>query len=125
GSKGVQYAFQGRREVIVAGTALRIQIGGNGGLDKKLLVKGFELHQQLGQPDQCLIDVTTEDFQRPTISSLFGQSLTATAELEAGSHEIFAGFIVGAAQEHQLYGGWALSVEAVSQSAKLMWSHRE
>jgi uncharacterized protein involved in type VI secretion and phage assembly len=103
---------------------LHVQISGEDGLNKKLLVKGFELHQQIGQPDVCFVDVTTEDFSRPDISSLFGKSITATANMESGATDIFSGFIIGATEEHQLYGGWALSLEGASQSAKLMWSRR-
>jgi type VI secretion system secreted protein VgrG len=109
----------------VAGSSvLRVTIGG-GVPNEKVLVKTLELHQQLGEHNICFIEFTTEDLSTIKLDALFGQSLVVVVKDGNQMVEIFNGFVVGASQEQQLYGGWSVTVEGASQSIKLGWSRRE
>jgi type VI secretion system secreted protein VgrG len=103
---------------------LRVTVGG-GLPNDKLLVRAVEVFQNLGEHNICLVDFNTMDFVKPSLNSLFGQDLTIAVEIDGKSVEIFKGFVTGASQEQQLYGGWALSIEGASLSLKLDLSRRE
>jgi type VI secretion system secreted protein VgrG len=109
----------------VAGSSLlRVTVGG-GLPNDKLLVRAMEVRQNLGEHNICSVDFNTADFVKPSLNSLFGQDLAIAVETDGKSVEIFNGFVTGAGQEQQLYGGWALSIEGASQSLKLDGSRRE
>jgi type VI secretion system secreted protein VgrG len=103
---------------------LRVTIGG-GLANEKLMVRAVEVRQQLGEHTICFVDFNTVDFNQPSLNSLFGQDLAIAIENDGGATEIFHGFVTGASQEQQLYGGWALSIEGASQSFKLDMNRRE